>query len=142
MLLKNAKMMNIAPKSIAYAVETSLNMKLFCAKSWLNKKGSIETRNKRVMFSLIRVSVSAGKIEVVVEYDRQTLTRIRKLNAYCAKAIINCSNDVNCWLISVKAPIERAKPNTRSDNASILGLGLNMAERPSFIFMGKRMLYK
>jgi len=88
------------------------------------------------MFKPVRVPVSAGKIEVIVEYDRQTATKIRKLNAYSPKAAINWVKDVYSGLISVKAPIERARPKIRSENASILGRGFKVAERSSFMFIG------
>ena len=45
----------------------------------------METKNRSMMFKVVRDEVSEGSTEVIDEYNRHTLIRMRKLNPKSAK---------------------------------------------------------
>jgi hypothetical protein len=89
----------------------------------LNRYGSSATRNRRMVLRTRVQVVWTGRTDIISVKRNQIWIRIRKLKPNPAIASKSSDVSVGGLLIRTIAPIERARPKTRSVSDSILGRG-------------------
>jgi hypothetical protein len=91
-------------------------------KSSLKRNGSINTKKRRRMLRFNALRVSRCSSDIVRVYERQTMIRIRKLNAYKKMEKTRLWKLLGALPIKVRAPMDSAKPKIMSERDSMRNL--------------------